>query len=77
MLGLHANMGAVDDLGERFVAAFVGAIEDTGLPADRTLRGAMRAYIEWAVAEVMSYSPKEARVAPDLPTPRWGWDGLE
>jgi hemoglobin len=77
MLGIHANMGAEGDLGERFVAAFVTAIDDAGLPADPELRAALRAYMEWATAEVMSYSPKDARVPADLPTPRWGWNGLE
>jgi len=77
MLGLHANMGAETDLGDRFLTAFVGALDDAGLPSDPELRAAMRAYMEWAVAEVMSYSPKDARVPPKLPTPRWGWNGLE
>jgi hemoglobin len=77
MLGIHANQGADHDLGDRFVRAFVQAADDAGLPADLDLRAALRAYMEWAVAEVLLYSPRDARVPADLPTPRWGWDGLE
>ena len=77
MLGIHAGQGAEDDLGARFVACFVQAADDAGLPKDAGFRAALRAYMEWAVAEVLSYSPPEARVPADLPVPRWGWNGLE
>ena len=77
MLEVHARQGAGDDLGERFVECFVAAADDAGLPDDPELRAGLRAYMEWAVAEVVSISPPESRVAPGLPAPRWGWDGLE
>jgi hemoglobin len=35
----------------------------------------MRAYMEWAVADVLTYSPIDAVVADRLPVPRWTWDG--
>lgn len=76
MLTLHACMGDVDaDLGDRFLACFVQAIDDAGLPNDPELRTALRAYMESAVGEVMSYAPDGSVVKSDLPTPRWGWDG--
>ena len=37
----------------------------------------LRAYMEWAVAEVLLYFPVVASVAPGLVMPRWSWDGLE
>ena len=77
MLGIHCNQGADDDLGDRFVRAFVQAADDAGLPDDPAFRASLRAYMEWAVTDVLSYSPKDAEVAPALPTPHWGWDGLE
>ena len=77
MLELHSATGAEDDLGRRFVACFVQAIDDAGLPADPEFRDALRAYMEWAVSDVMSYSPHGSRVPAALPTPRWGWKGLE
>jgi hemoglobin len=77
MLGLHAGQEAEDDLGVRFVACFVQAADDAGLPDDAEFRSGFRDYMEWAVAEVMSYSPSGSPVPADLPTPHWSWDGLE
>jgi hemoglobin len=76
MLQLHAQSGAEDDLGARFVACFVQAADDAGLPGDPALRQVLRAYIEWAVRDVLRYSPRDARVPADLPVPQWTWDGL-
>ena len=77
MLGIHAGQGAEEDLGTRFVACFVRAADDAGLPEDPDFRASLKAYMEWAVADVMSYSPLDSTVAADLPMPRWGWHGLE
>jgi hemoglobin len=75
VLRLHSGTGASNDLGRRFVDCFVQAADDAALPADPEFRAALRAYMEWAVAEVMSYSPRDARVAEDLVMPHWSWDG--
>ena len=77
MLGIHAGTGAGDDFGPRFVACFVQAADDAGLPDDPAFRAGLRAYMEWAVGEVLPYSPHGSRVPARLPVPRWGWDGLE
>lgn len=77
MLGIHAGQGASEDLGARFVACFVQAADDAGLPDDPEFRASLRAYMEWAVGEVLSYSPKGTQVQAGLPVPRWGWNGLE
>lgn len=77
MLGIHAGTGAEPDLGTRFVDCFVHAADDAGLPEDAEFRTALRSYMEWAVRDVMSYSPRDARVPADLPMPHWSWHGLE
>ena len=77
MLEIHAGEGADHDLGARFVTCFVQAADDARLPDDPDLRNALRSYMEWAVAEVLSYSPRGAEVPPGLPVPRWSWDGPE
>jgi hypothetical protein len=47
-----------------------------GTRADHVERLAgLRAYMEWAVQEVLSCSPPGARVPSGLPVPRWSWDG--
>ncbi|MGA7363229.1 MAG: group II truncated hemoglobin [Candidatus Dormiibacterota bacterium] len=77
MLELHAGTEAEADLGSRFVDCFVRAADDAGLPADPEFRDALRAYMEWAVAEVLAYSPAKSQVSQGLPVPHWGWSGLE
>ncbi len=75
MLEIHARQGADQELGERFVACLVQAADDAGLPDDAEFRAALSAYMEWAVEEVLTYSPPDARVEADLPVPRWDWNG--
>lgn len=77
MLAIHAGAGAGRDLAERFLACFVQAIDDAGLPDDPELRGALRAYMAWATAEVDGYAAPGSPVAPGLKMPRWGWNGPE
>jgi hemoglobin len=77
MIGIHAGQGAEDDLGSRFVDCFVLAADDSGLPDDPDFRSGLRRYMEWAVAEILAYSPHGSRVPDSLPVPRWGWNGPE
>jgi hemoglobin len=77
MLDIHAGQGAEEELGARFVSCFVQAADDAGLPSDPELRAVLRDYMDWAVDDVMSYSPSGSSVPPGLPIPRWGWTGLE
>jgi len=75
VLQLHAGNGDMTDLGRRFVACFVHAMDDAGLPADPAFREAMRSYMQTAVDEVLQYGSPDAAVAAGLSVPRWGWDG--
>jgi hemoglobin len=76
MLEIHARQGAGSDLGERFVACFLQAADDAGLPDDVEFRASLRSYMEWAVRDVISYSPRDAQVPTGLAVPRWSWAGL-
>lgn len=77
MLALHAGNGDMGDLGRRFIECFVLAADDAGLPDDGEFRTVLRAYMEWAVEEVMSYPGDVAAVPADLSMPHWSWDGLQ
>jgi hemoglobin len=77
MLALHAGTQADADLGTRFVRCFVDALDDAGLPTNHELRSALRAYMESAVRDVMSYAPADAVVPAGRPVPRWTWAGLQ
>jgi hemoglobin len=77
MLRIHAMNGAEAELGVRFVDCFVRAADDAALPDDPEFRAALRAYMEWAVGEVMSYAPPDSAVPTNAAVPRWSWDGLQ
>jgi hemoglobin len=77
LLELHAGNGDMTDLGRRFVACFVQAADDAGLPDDPEFRAALRYYMEWAVGDVLVFSPHGSAVPAGLPVPRWSWDGLQ
>lgn len=77
LLTMHAHNGDIDDLGRRFVECFVTAADDAGLPDDPEFRAALRAYMQWAVDDVLGYSPLDAVVPTEAPVPRWSWDGLQ
>ena len=53
------------------------ALDDARLPADAEFRAALRAYMEWAVDDVLAYSPVDAVVPEGRAVPHWSWDGLE
>jgi hemoglobin len=74
---MHAGNGDMSDLGRRFVDCFVLAADDAGLPEDPEFRAVLRAYMQWAVDDVLVYSPHDARVPTGLAMPRWSWDGLQ
>ena len=76
VLHMHAGNGDMGDLGERFERCFAEAMDDAALPEDPDFRAAMRAYMHWAVADVLEYSAHDAVVAPGEAMPRWSWDGL-
>ncbi|MGO9788925.1 MAG: oxidoreductase [Solirubrobacteraceae bacterium] len=77
LLQMHAGNGDMRDLGERFVRCFDFALDDAAMPADPDFRGALRAYMRWAVGDVLSYSAADAIVSRGVPMPRWGWNGLQ
>jgi hemoglobin len=76
VLHMHAGNGDMGDLGKRFLACFVVALDDAGLPADEEFRAAMAAYMRWAVDDVLSHPDKEG-VPGVVAMPRWSWDGLD
>jgi hemoglobin len=77
VLTMHAGNGDMGDLGERFVACFVAALDDARLPDDPEFRAVMQSYMRWAVDNILAYSPVGAVVPGDAAMPRWDWDGLQ
>jgi len=75
LVAMHSGNGPMADLARRFVECFVLAADDAGLPEDPEFRAALRAYMEWAVAEFTAFPGRDARVPAGLAVPRWSWDG--
>lgn len=75
LLHLHSGNGDMAHLGRRVVVCFVPAADDAGLPADPESRAALRAYLQWAVTDVLTYSPVGSTVPAAVPMPHWSWDG--
>jgi hemoglobin len=76
LLRMHSGTGDMSDLGRRFVAAFVQAADDAELPEDPEFRAALRSYMQWAVSDVLVYSPEDSTVPAGASMPHWSWDGL-
>jgi len=76
VLVMHAGNGDMTDLGRRFVDCFVAAADDAGLPADADFRGALRAYMVWAVDWVNAHPGGAADVPAAASIPHWDWTGL-
>ena len=77
LLHMHSGNGDMSDLGIRFVECFMQAADDADLPDDPEFRAALRSYMQWAVADVLVYSPVGAEVPGGLAMPHWSWDGLQ
>ena len=76
VLHLHAGNGDITDLGRRFLDCFVSAMDDAQLPADAEFRAAMRAYMTWAVDDMLAH-PVAGSVPAGRQLPRWSWSGLQ
>ena len=77
MMKLHAGNGIGADWGDRFVRCFDQAADDARLPDDPELRRVLHDYMQWAVADVIAYSPPGSTVPSDVVVPRWSWDGQQ
>jgi hemoglobin len=75
---LHCGNGDLTDLNRRFLACFVAAMDDVGMPADAEFRASMRAYMVWAIGEISGREDDASpAVAEEAPVSRWSWDGLQ
>jgi hemoglobin len=74
---LHSGNGRHDEMDERAIACFDGALEDAGLSSDDELRRTLHEYFAWATTTSMDRYPDSAADVPaGLRIPRWSWEGL-
>ena len=76
MMSKHLGLALTEEQRARWVALVTPAADDAGLPADAEFRTQLRAYMTWAVADVLTWSDEGAVVPGEQSMPRWTWDGL-
>ena len=75
IIDVHRHLKITDEQRERFVAAYLEAIDEAGMPADERFRQAVREHIEFGaqVAQQNSWAEDEAGLHPIREVPRWDW----
>jgi hemoglobin len=75
-LATHAGEGVPPEWADRFLACFLGALDDAGISDDPHLRQVLHDYMRWAADDFVSYGQRGAVVPRVVGMPQWSWDGL-
>jgi hemoglobin len=77
LIDVHRHLEITDDERERFVALYLEALDEAGLPADEPFRQAVHEHLEFGsrVAKQNSWAKSEAELHPIREVPRWTWEG--
>jgi hemoglobin len=77
LVDVHRGLNITDEQRERFVALYLEALDESGLPDDKPFRDAVRAHIEFGaqVAQQNSRAKTDDELYPLDAVPRWQWDG--
>lgn len=75
LIDVHRHLHITDEERERFVALYLEAIDEAGLPADARFRQAIREHLDFgaAVAQQNSWAKSEAELHPIRDVPQWTW----
>jgi hemoglobin len=74
---IHSGNGPHEEMDQRAIACFDGAMEDVGLAADAELQQTLHDYFAWATTTAMARYHESADDVPNgLLLPRWSWTGL-
>jgi hemoglobin len=77
VIDAHRHLKITDEQRERFVALYMEALDEAGLPDDEPFRKAVRSHLEFGsrVAQQNSHAETEADLHPLRHVPRWEWPG--
>ena len=75
LIDVHRHLHITDEERERFVALYLEAIDEAGLPADARFRQAIREHLDFGatVAQQNSWAKSEAELHPIRDVPQWTW----
>ena len=75
LIAAHRGYKITEGQRQRFVARYLGAADEVGLPADQPFREALRSHVEFGsrVAMQNSNATTDAELHPLRSVPRWNW----
>ena len=75
MIDVHRHLKITDEQRERFVALYLEALDEAGLPRDELFRQAFREHILFGarVAQRNSWAETDADLDPIRGVPQWQW----
>jgi hemoglobin len=76
IVDVHRHLRITDEQRERFVAVYLEALDEAGLPDDEPFREAVRSHVEFGsqVAQQNSWAETDEALHPIRSVPRWGWE---
>jgi hemoglobin len=75
LIDVHRGLAITDEERERFVAAYLEALDEAQLPDDERFRAAVREHVEFGshVAQQNSRAQTEEELHPIREVPHWTW----
>lgn len=75
LIDVHRRLKITNEQRERFVALYMEALDEAGLPGDAPFLEAVRSHVEFgsAVAQQNSWAESDAELHPIRAVPRWQW----
>jgi hemoglobin len=75
IIDVHRHLEISDEERDRFVALYLEALDEAGLPDDEPFRQAVREHVEFGarVAQQNSRAQTDAELHPIREVPRWQW----
>jgi hemoglobin len=79
IIDVHRHLKITDEQRDRFVAVYVEALDEAGLPDDEPFREAVREHVEFGahVAQQNSWANSDQDLHPIRNVPRWEWSPTE
>jgi hemoglobin len=77
IIDVHRNLKITDEQRDRFITAYLEALDEAGMPADDAFRQAVREHVEFGahVAQQNSWAQTDADLHPIREVPHWTWPG--
>ena len=77
LIKVHRHLEITEEERQRFVALYMDALDEAGLPDDEPFREAVRSHVEFGsrVAQQNSHANTDADLHPLRHVPRWTWPG--